>query len=133
MEKLRKMMKQARRSISRRGKVADLPARAVKKGLLQKARSKLAHWSFFKKLQKIFCNFGRKNSPAKAAGPQCGPEEEQQVKQGKYRGLSGHNRSPHCTAHPPFLIPQRAAIPQWAQGMGSLRPRRCSSPWSACP
>ncbi|XP_065550122.1 ubiquitin carboxyl-terminal hydrolase 36-like [Lathamus discolor] len=81
MEKLRKIMKRARREMSRRGKVADLLARAVKKVLPQKAESELAPWSFFQQLQKICSTLGRMSSPAKAAGPQCGPEEEQQVKQ----------------------------------------------------
>lgn len=133
MEKLWEMIKRAWREMSGKWKVAKLLAHAPKKMQLKNAKSEPPCQSFSEQLQEIHSKFGCVNSPAKAAGHHCGPEEEQQVKQGKYRGLSGHNRSPHCTAHPPFLIPQRAAMPRWAQGTGSLCLRRCSSPWSACP
>lgn len=83
MEKLRKIMKRAHLEEHRKGKVASLLAQTAKKVLRQQAENKHTSWSFFKKLQKICSKSGHMSSPAKAAGPQCGPEEEHQVKQGK--------------------------------------------------
>ncbi|KAM9537689.1 ubiquitin carboxyl-terminal hydrolase 36-like [Guaruba guarouba] len=81
MEKLWKTMKGAWWKRSEKGKVSNLLAQDAKKVLPQQAKSKPTRRGFFKKLQKIRSKFGCMNSPAKAAGPQCGPEEEQQVKQ----------------------------------------------------
>ncbi|KAM8992554.1 ubiquitin carboxyl-terminal hydrolase 36-like [Ara ararauna] len=81
MEKLRKAMKGAWWQRSKKRKVTNLLAQDAKKVLPQQAKSKPTRRGFLKKLQKIRSKFGCMSSPAKATGPQCGPEEEQQVKQ----------------------------------------------------
>ncbi|XP_033924335.1 ubiquitin carboxyl-terminal hydrolase 36 [Melopsittacus undulatus] len=79
MEKLRKKMKQARKELSRTGKVADLLVRVAKKVLPE--NSELTFWSFSKQLQMMCSKYLGLSSGGKAARPQCGPEEEQQVQQ----------------------------------------------------
>ncbi|XP_062480393.1 LOW QUALITY PROTEIN: ubiquitin carboxyl-terminal hydrolase 36, partial [Pezoporus occidentalis] len=81
MENLRKVVKWARREMSGRGKVASLLTQVAKRVVLQVAKSEPPRWSFLNKLQSLCSKYVRLNSPAKAAGPQCAAEEEQQVKQ----------------------------------------------------
>uniref|UniRef100_A0A8V5H6G6 USP domain-containing protein n=1 Tax=Melopsittacus undulatus TaxID=13146 RepID=A0A8V5H6G6_MELUD len=74
MEKLRKKMKQARKELSRTGKVADLLVRVAKKVLPE--NSELTFWSFSKQLQMMCSKYLGLSSGGKAARPQCGPEED---------------------------------------------------------
>ncbi|NXK82717.1 UBP36 hydrolase, partial [Amazona guildingii] len=83
-ERLREMMKRARREVSGTGSMTQLLAGSAKKVLLQKIEFEPARRSFSEQLQRLRGKYVRLNSPAKAAGPQCGPEEEQ-LKRGKYR------------------------------------------------
>ncbi|KAM9537699.1 ubiquitin carboxyl-terminal hydrolase 36-like [Guaruba guarouba] len=79
-ERLREMMKRARREASGTGSMTQLLAGSAKKVLLQKIEFEPARRSFSEQLQRLRGKYVRLNSPAEAAGPQCGPEEEQQVK-----------------------------------------------------
>ncbi|XP_065549760.1 ubiquitin carboxyl-terminal hydrolase 36-like isoform X2 [Lathamus discolor] len=80
-ERLREVMKRARREMSGNGSMTQLLAGSAKKVLLQKIEFEPARRGFSEQLQRLRDKYVRLNSPAKAAGPQCGPEEEQQVKQ----------------------------------------------------
>ncbi|XP_061232900.1 ubiquitin carboxyl-terminal hydrolase 36 [Neopsephotus bourkii] len=82
-ERLREMMKRARREVSGNGSMTQLLAGSAKKVLLQKIEFEPARRSFSEQLQRLRGKYVRLNSPAKAAGPQCGPEQQQQGKQGK--------------------------------------------------
>ncbi|XP_033923670.1 ubiquitin carboxyl-terminal hydrolase 36 [Melopsittacus undulatus] len=79
-ERLREMMKRARREVSGNGSMTQLLAGSAKKVLLQKIEFEPARRSFSEQLQRLRGKYVRLNSPAKAAGTQCGPKEEQQVK-----------------------------------------------------
>ncbi|KAM4672937.1 ubiquitin carboxyl-terminal hydrolase 36 [Amazona ochrocephala] len=76
-ERLREMMKRARREVSGNGSMTQLLAGSAKKVLLQKIEFEPARRSFSEQLQRLRGKYVRLNSPAKAAGPQCGPDEEQ--------------------------------------------------------
>ncbi|XP_057265639.1 ubiquitin carboxyl-terminal hydrolase 36-like [Pezoporus wallicus] len=80
-ERLREMMKRARREMGGNGSMTQLLAGSAKKVLLQKIEFEPARRSFSEQLQRLRGKYVRLNSPAKAAGPQCAAEEEQPVKQ----------------------------------------------------
>uniref|UniRef100_A0A8C6K1L9 Ubiquitin carboxyl-terminal hydrolase n=1 Tax=Melopsittacus undulatus TaxID=13146 RepID=A0A8C6K1L9_MELUD len=67
-ERLREMMKRARREVSGNGSMTQLLAGSAKKVLLQKIEFEPARRSFSEQLQRLRGKYVRLNSPAKAAG-----------------------------------------------------------------